>query len=101
MLAQIDIQGLLEDLKECQNKHNVSACLLCNSAKSCNKKEEFAQATQEYLNVKQIELKQCQNTKGLQSCSQCREVLECVLRDAYVNAVYLNMNKGNGGSFEF
>ena len=45
--------------------------------------------------------KECQKKHNLQSCMQCQEVLECAVRNRYVNAVYLSMNKGNGGSFEF
>ena len=46
-------------------------------------------------------LKECQKKHNLQSCLQCQEVLECAVRNRYVNSVYLSMNKGNGGSFEF
>lgn len=46
-------------------------------------------------------LQSCQENKGFSSCLNCAELLECSVRNGYVAAVYLSMNKGNGGSFEF
>nr|WP_297811369.1 hypothetical protein [uncultured Helicobacter sp.] len=67
----------------------------------CTQKSEFEQKAQENLTQKQNELQSCQNNKGISSCLNCVELLECEVRNAYVRAVYLSMNKGNGGSFEF
>ena len=47
------------------------------------------------------ELKQCQADKEFGSCSSCSKYLECNLRQEYVAKVYLCMNKGKGGGFEF
>ena len=101
MLANIDIQSALKSLKECQQRENVSNCILCKHAQTCSQKETFATTAQANLIQKQEELKTCQDAKHLSSCSQCMEILECTIRNNYVSAVYLSMNKGNGGSFEF
>jgi hypothetical protein len=53
------------------------------------------------LEAKTRELKACQEERGYKSCLPCPEINECALRDAYVNAVYESMNKGQGGGFEF
>ena len=47
------------------------------------------------------ELKQCQADKEFGSCSVCEKYIECSLRKEYVAKVYLSMNKGKGGNFEF
>lgn len=95
------IEVALKDLKDCQTKEKVPNCIMCRNVTNCAKKEAFALQTLSNLSAKESALKQCQNTKGLESCLQCAEVLECVTRSAYVHAVYLSMNKGNGGNFEF
>lgn len=46
-------------------------------------------------------LHECQNSKDLESCLSCKEILECKVRDAYVEAVYKSMSKGEEGGFEF
>ncbi|WP_121021824.1 hypothetical protein [Helicobacter vulpis] len=43
----------------------------------------------------------CQERKGVGSCLKCSIVLECTLRQAYVQSVYLSMNKGKQGNFDF
>ena len=97
----IDIESALKALKECQKHENVSSCILCKKAQNCSQKEAFIQATQKNLSQKQEILKDCQESKDLKSCGKCEEILECTIRNDYVSAVYLSMNKGNGGSFEF
>ncbi|MRJ02479.1 MAG: hypothetical protein GXO19_05890 [Epsilonproteobacteria bacterium] len=46
-------------------------------------------------------LRECQKSKGLKSCLQCTLVIGCTVRREYVDALYLNMNKGQGGGFAF
>ncbi|EFR47895.1 hypothetical protein HCMG_00068 [Helicobacter canadensis MIT 98-5491] len=46
-------------------------------------------------------LQECQREQNFSSCLLCQKVLNCAIRNRYVNAVYLSMNKGNGGNFEF
>ena len=46
-------------------------------------------------------LKECQEKKSLKSCLKCKEILACSIRKEYVDAVYLSMNKGRSGGFEF
>ena len=53
------------------------------------------------LEDKTKELKACQAEHGYKSCLPCAKLNDCQLRDAYVNAVYESMNKGQGGGFEF
>ena len=53
------------------------------------------------LEDKTKELKACQAEHGYKSCLPCDKLNNCTLRDAYVNAVYESMNKGQGGGFEF
>ncbi|EEO26295.1 hypothetical protein [Helicobacter winghamensis] len=102
MLAdRIDIQSALKALKECQQREGVTSCMFCKHTQACDQKEVFAKTTQENLSQTQEALKICQESKGLKTCGNCQEVLECAIRNDYVSAVYLSMNKGNGGSFEF
>ncbi|MCI5969463.1 hypothetical protein [Helicobacter sp.] len=102
MLAdRVEIESALKALKECQQREGVANCILCKHAQTCNQKKDFANKTQENLNQKQETLKACQESKGLKSCLNCTEILECDTRNNYVSAVYLSMNKGNGGNFEF
>ena len=91
----------LREIKECQNRHNTTSCDFCKEAIKCEKKHNFEQMTELNLQENIGMLKECQKKHNLQSCLQCQEVLECAVRNRYVNAVYLSMNKGNGGSFEF
>ncbi len=46
-------------------------------------------------------LQNCQRQRKLSSCLACKEILECPTRKYYVDAVYENMSKGQGGGFEF
>ncbi|MDD6055167.1 MAG: hypothetical protein PUB96_01260 [Helicobacteraceae bacterium] len=101
MSAQINIEALLKNLRECQVNHSVSACSLCANAENCGQKKEFEASIREDLSIKLKNLQDCQESKTLQSCLNCKEMLDCKTRLEYVSAVYLNMNKGNGGSFEF
>ncbi|WP_290883086.1 hypothetical protein [Helicobacter sp.] len=96
-----EIESALKEIKDCQSKHNTASCIFCKNIADCTQKDAFEQKTQENLTQKQNELQLCQNNKGFSSCINCAELLECGVRNAYVAAVYLSMNKGNGGSFEF
>ncbi|OQX74725.1 MAG: hypothetical protein B6D59_01445 [Campylobacteraceae bacterium 4484_4] len=60
-------------------------------------RDEFEQRLDEALQ----ELQSCQQEKGYQSCMQCSQIIGCELRNRYVKAVYISMNKGKGGGFEF
>lgn len=100
--SDIDIiESALKEIKECQTRHNTASCIFCKDMINCTKKDKFTQKTQEDLAQKQNILALCQNSKGFTSCLNCQELLECKVRNEYVAAVYLSMNKGNGGSFEF
>ena len=48
-----------------------------------------------------IRLKACQEEKGVKSCSFCSFYIGCEIRQAYVQAVYDSMSKGETGGFEF
>ena len=39
------------------------------------------------------ELLKCQEGKNIKSCIPCKGFIDCSLRRAYVDAVYLSMNK--------
>ena len=39
------------------------------------------------------ELLKCQEDKNIKSCIPCKGFIDCSLRRAYVDAVYLSMNK--------
>ena len=56
---------------------------------------------QKALQDKIREIKACQEQHGYHSCLLCGEFDDCSLHDAYVQAVYESMNKGQGGGFEF
>lgn len=43
----------------------------------------------------------CQKERGLAGCGACEKLLDCEIRNAYVDAVYLSMNKGQAGGFDF
>lgn len=96
-----EIESALKEIKDCQNRHNTASCIFCKDITNCVQKDEFEQKTQENLTQRQKELQQCQENKGFLSCLNCAELIECGVRNEYVAAVYLSMNKGNGGSFEF
>lgn len=46
-------------------------------------------------------LKACQEEKDVNSCSLCEFFIGCEVRQAYVQAVYDSMSKGETGGFEF
>ncbi|WP_104722326.1 hypothetical protein [Helicobacter mesocricetorum] len=92
---------VLRELKECQAKHQVTSCFLCDKAMDCDKKGDFEDSVMRNLDAKIHSLQDCQRERNIRSCSVCKELLNCELRNTYVDAVYLSMNKGSGGSFEF
>lgn len=52
------------------------------------------------------ELLKCQESKNIKSCIPCKGFIDCKLRRAYVNKVYLSMNKDifekdNNKGFDF
>ena len=91
----------LRDLQECQSRHNVSSCEFCREAARCEKKESFEEMVVLNLQENTKVLQECQREQNFFSCLQCQKILDCSVRNRYVSAVYLSMNKGNGGSFEF
>ncbi|MDE6958704.1 hypothetical protein LS72_005560 [Helicobacter apodemus] len=91
----------LKELKDCQAKHKITSCFLCDDAVGCDKKESFEDLVMRNLDTKIHSLQDCQREHNIRSCSVCKELLNCEIRNAYVDAVYLSMNKGSGGSFEF
>lgn len=62
-----------------------------------NNQDQFKQKLQEQL----IILQECQEKKNVDSCLKCDKILECQTRQEYVKSVYLSMNKGDTGGFEF
>ena len=48
-----------------------------------------------------VRLKACQEEKNVKSCSLCEFYIGCEIRQAYVQAVYDSMSKGETGGFEF
>lgn len=63
--------------------------------------QETIDKFQKELEEKTKKLKECQQQKALTSCLKCELIIGCQIRNEYVNAVYLSMNKGQGGGFEF
>ncbi len=59
--------------------------------------DEFEKDLQEKLKI----LQECQKSNNLDSCLKCDKILECETRESYVKAVYMSMNKGVTGGFEF
>jgi len=59
--------------------------------------DEFELALKEQLKV----LQDCQNSQGVDSCLKCEKVIGCETRNEYIKAVYMSMNKGVTGGFEF
>ncbi len=53
------------------------------------------------LEEKLKQLQECQNSHSLDSCLKCEKIIGCETRDAYIKAVYMSMNKGVTGGFEF
>ncbi len=63
--------------------------------------QETVDKFEKELEEKTKKLKECQEQKRLKSCLKCEHIIGCQTRNEYVNAVYLSMNKGQGGGFEF
>jgi len=59
--------------------------------------DEFELALKEQLKV----LQECQASKNLDSCLKCDKIIGCETRNEYIKAVYMSMNKGVTGGFEF
>ena len=59
--------------------------------------DEYEKALEKQLSI----LKKCQKDKSIDSCMKCQELIECKIREEYVKAVYMSMNKGVTGGFEF
>ena len=59
--------------------------------------DEFELALKKELKV----LQECQNSKNLDSCLKCDKIIGCETRNNYIKAVYMSMNKGVTGGFEF
>jgi len=72
-----------------------------NVSKPSTRPDEGHDPFQEELARKREQLRACQQERGLKSCLPCQQVIGCPLRNDYVAAVYLSMNKGQGGGFEF
>jgi len=65
-----------------------------------NNSEEIDSFKQK-LEVQLKVLQECQQKENINSCLKCDKILECQTRQEYVKAVYLSMNKGDTGGFEF
>ncbi|MDX1296185.1 MAG: hypothetical protein R3302_07955 [Sulfurimonadaceae bacterium] len=48
-----------------------------------------------------VKLQACQNDQSVKSCHDCEKCIGCETRQAYVQAVYDSMSKGETGGFEF
>ena len=59
--------------------------------------DEFEKDLKEKLKI----LQECQKSNNLDSCLKCDKIFECETREEYVKAVYMSMNKGVTGGFEF
>ena len=53
------------------------------------------------LNSKLEILKKCQDSNNINSCLKCEKIINCEIRNEYVESVYLSMNNGSGGFFNF
>ena len=66
--------------------------------------EEIKEELDEFeldLKEKLSKLQECQKSNNLQSCLKCDKMLDCQTRETYIKAVYMSMNKGATGGFEF
>ena len=68
-----------------------------NKEESHEELDEFELALKEKLTT----LQECQKSNNLDSCLKCDKILNCDTRNEYVKAVYMSMNKGVTGGFEF
>ena len=68
-----------------------------NSEDTKEELDKFEQDLKEKLNL----LLECQKSNNLDSCLKCDKILECQTRETYIKAVYMSMNKGATGGFEF
>ena len=68
-----------------------------NIEKEKKELDKYEQALEEQLKI----LKKCQLEKNIDSCMKCEKIIECEIRNEYVKAVYMSMNKGVTGGFEF
>lgn len=62
-----------------------------------DKTDAFEHALEQAL----VTLKACQQEHQFNSCSECEKLLNCPTRQAYIQAVYDSMSKGETGGFEF
>ena len=63
--------------------------------------EENANKHMITLNNQLKNLKQCQDSNNINSCLKCEKIINCEIRNEYVESVYLSMNNGSGGFFNF
>ena len=66
-----------------------------------NKKNKELDKYEQALEEQLVILKNCQSEKNIDSCMKCEKIIECEIRNEYVKAVYMSMNKGVTGGFEF
>ena len=59
--------------------------------------DEFELALEDKLK----ELQECQALNSIDSCLKCKKIIGCDIRNTYIKAVYMSMNKGATGGFEF
>ena len=68
-----------------------------NTEKEKRELDEYEQALEKHFAI----LQECQSKNSVDSCMKCEKILECEIRDEYIKAVYMSMNKGVTGGFEF
>jgi hypothetical protein len=56
---------------------------------------------EQQLDTQLQKLQQCQSEHATNTCSTCEHFIGCEIRQAYVNAVFSSMSKGDTGGFEF
>ena len=100
-MSAIQVSENLQKLKECQRNHGYESCVFCEKNNKCEMQNDFVGILKVDLQEKGAILEECQKSKNIATCTACESLLNCQKRNDYVNAVYLSMNKGNGGNFDF
>lgn len=100
-MSAIQVSENLQKLKECQKNRGYESCVFCDKNNKCEMQTEFVGILKVDLQEKAELLRECQKNQNVKTCTACESLLDCQKRTDYVNAVYLSMNKGNGGNFDF
>lgn len=95
------LKNSLAKMHACQDSRSLNGCNSCELNGNCAIIKDVLGGIEFELKSRTDEVKSCQEALNLQTCTNCAELIECERRGAYVKSVYLSMNKGERGGFDF